>query len=140
MKRKPKLSRIAQEAAAELHRKHHISTLERTRAYLEGREPVPDLPGYDPNYKGMAGPGNMSSDAFSWIEEQNAINHAIAQQLKRGGRKDEARDRRIWQEFKERRPNSRKSDTALTIEIGRKYGLGRSAAIEARERGKKSSG
>jgi hypothetical protein len=82
----------------------------------------------------------MSSDAFSWLEEQNAINHAIAQQLKQGGRKDEARDRRIWQEFKERRPSSRKSDTALTMEIGRKYGLGRSAAIEARKRGEKLSG
>jgi hypothetical protein len=83
----------------------------------------------------------MSSDLMSWIEEQNFINRAIVESLRQGrGAKKKANDREIWREFKRRRPTSKKSDSALTEEIGRKFGLKRSAAIEARKRGEKSSG
>jgi hypothetical protein len=118
----------------------HISTLERVRAYLEGREPAPDLPGYDPNYKGMSGPGDTSSDFFSYLEEQNVIDHAVAkkvrQGLRRGGNK-RADDLAIWQEVERRHAASRKSLSALAEEVGKQYGLKRSASIEAYNRGKR---
>jgi hypothetical protein len=83
----------------------------------------------------------MSSDLMSWIEEQNFINRAIGESLRQGrGAKKKANDQEIWREFKRARLTSKKSDTALTVEIGRKFGLKRSASIEARKRGKKSSG
>jgi hypothetical protein len=124
MKRKPKPSRIAQEAAAELHRMRHISTLERVRAYLEGREPAPDLPGYDPNYKGMSGPGDTSSDFFSYLEEQNVIDHAVAkkvrQGLRRGGNKGQMTSQSgrrlsaVMQPQESRfRPSLRKSENSM---------------------------
>jgi hypothetical protein len=110
---------------------------------LEGREPVPDLPGYDPNYTGMEGPGETSSELLSWIEEQIAIDRAIAESVRRGlrrGGNKKADDVAIWREFQKRRRTSKKSDTALTEAIGRKYGLSRSAAVEARKRGEKLEG
>lgn len=144
MSRKPKPSRLAEKAAHEWHAQRHTSTLERVRAYLEGREPVPDLPGYDANYTGMEGPGEtFSSELWSWIEEQNVINRAISESVRRGlrrGGNKKADDVAIWREFQRRRPTSRKSDTALTEEIGHQYGLKRSAAIEARKRGEKLAG
>jgi hypothetical protein len=144
VKRKPKSSRLAAEAARKWHAMRHTSTLEHMRAYFEGREPVPDLPGYDPNYRGMEGPGEtFSSELWSWIEEQNVINGAIAESVRRGlrrGGNKKADDVAIWREFQRLRPTSKKSDTALTEEIGRKYGLKRSAAIEARKRGEKLAG
>jgi hypothetical protein len=140
-KRKPKRSRLAEEAAQKWHALRHTSSVETLRAYFERRDPIPDLPGYDPNYTGMGGPGDMSSDLMSWIEEQNFINRAIGESLRQGrGAKKKANDREIWQEFKRRRRTSKKSDSALAEEIGRKFGLKRSAAIEARKRGEKSSG
>jgi len=142
--RKPKPSRLAEKAAHEWHVMRHTSLLERIRAILEGREPVPDLPGYDPNYRGMEGPGEtFSSELWSWIEEQNVINGAIAESVRRGlrrGGNKKADDVAIWREFQKLRPTSKKSDTALTEQIGRKYGLKRSAAIEARKRGEKLAG
>jgi hypothetical protein len=58
--------------------------------------------------------------------------------LRRGrGANKKANDLAIWQEFKQRRPSYKGSDTELTVEIGSKYELKRSAAIEARKRGEK---
>jgi hypothetical protein len=116
----------------------------RSAPHQPTRTSVPDLPGYDPNYRGMEGPGEtFSGELCSWIEEQNAINGAIAESVRRGlrrGGNKKAGDVAIWREFQKRRPTSKKSDTALTEEIGRKYGLKRSAAIEARKRGEKLAG
>jgi hypothetical protein len=115
MKRKPKLSRLAKEALRNA--------------------------GIESSWTEAGGPGEFSRDMVSWIEEQNIINRAIAASLRQNrGANKKADDRKIWLEFKRRRPDFKGSDTALTVEIGRKYGLGRSAAIEARKRGQKLAG
>lgn len=112
MKRKPKLSRLAIQALRDA--------------------------GIESSWTEAGGPGDFSSDLFSWIEEQNIINRAIAASLRRGrGANKKADALAIWQEFKRRRPSYVGSDTKLTVEIGREYGLKKSAAIEARKRGKK---
>ena len=54
----------------------------------------------------------------------------------RASRQKPDRDRRMWQEFQAERPGSRLSDSALQKKIGARYGLKRSAAIEAIKRGK----
>jgi hypothetical protein len=92
--------------------------------------------------------GDRSCDMASWIEERAIIDRAFAQvgrkvveSTKSGGRKNPERDLKIWLEFRERRPKSHKSPTALTKEIARKYGIqSPSSAIAARERGKKLFG
>jgi hypothetical protein len=114
VKRKPKLSRLAIEALRDA--------------------------GIESSWTEAGGPGDFSRDLFSWIEEQNIINRAIAASLRQNRHSAEARDRAIWREFKRRRPTYVGSDTKLMIEIGRRYKLKRSAAIEACKRGQKSSG
>jgi hypothetical protein len=102
--------------------------------------------GIDPesSWTAAGGPGGtFSSEFFSWLEEQNIIaRYRARKQLedaRRGARKNQ-NDLAIWREFQRRRPNSKKSDSALIEEIGRKFELRRSAAIEACKRGKKLSG
>jgi hypothetical protein len=161
MKRKKKgrrkLSRLAEQALREAREARGVSLLERAKAYLrddattssaDAATSGTDCEAEEPekvysSWTEVGGPGETSSSLFSWIEEQNVINRATAQKvragLRRGGRKN-PNDFEIWREFERRRPNSKKSDSALMAEIGRKYGLGRSAAIEACKRGKKLSG
>jgi hypothetical protein len=101
--------------------------------------------GIDPesSWTAAGGPGEFSRDYVSWHEEQNIIaRYRARKQLedaRRGARKNR-NDLAIWREFRRRRPKSGKSDSALMEEIGRKFGLRRSAAIEACKRGKKLSG
>jgi hypothetical protein len=80
-KRKPKLSRLAIQALRDA--------------------------GIESSWTEAGGPGDFSSDLFSWIEEQNIINRAIAASLRRGrGANKKADALAIWQEFKRRRPSS----------------------------------
>jgi hypothetical protein len=148
---------LAEQALREAREARSVSLLERVKAYprddattssadaaTSGTDCEAEEPEVYSSWTEAGGPGETSSSLFSWIEEQNVINRAIAQKvragLRRGGRRKNPDDLEIWREFERRRPNSKKSDSALMKEIGRKYGLGRSAAIEACKRGKKLSG
>jgi hypothetical protein len=101
--------------------------------------------GIDPesSWTAAGGPGEFSRDLVDWGNEQDIIARYRAQKqledARRGARKNR-NDVAMWREFKRRRPDSKKSDSALMEEIGRKFGLRRSAAIEACKRGKKLSG
>jgi hypothetical protein len=138
MKRKKeesqKLSRLSEQALREA--REGVSLLEAAKALLRGDTIIPQI-------KPPQGYLSTVSSA-SWIEEQNIINRATAQKVldgaRRGGRCGNPNDLKIWQEFEQLRPNSKMSDSALTAKIGRKYGLARSAAIEARKRGQKLAG
>jgi hypothetical protein len=146
MKPKRKLSRLAGQALREA--REGVSRLEAAKALVRGDATIPKViipSAAHPitSWTEMGGPGDTAADLFLWTEEQNIIDHATGKKVKEGGRNGGRRnpnDLEIWQEFQQHRqhyPKSQKSDTALTEEIGRKYGLGRSAAIEARKRGEK---
>jgi hypothetical protein len=149
VRRKPKLSRLAKEALREFYKtraesRKPASLIKQAKALLEGKSPPIEPDDSDEEFSSWTeagGPGETSSSLFSWIEEQSAINRTIAASLRQNrGANKKADDLQIWLEFKRRRPTSHKSDTALTAEIGRKRGLSRSAAIDARKRGQKLAG
>jgi hypothetical protein len=86
---------------------------------------------------------DSSGQAIEWAELENRRLAEIARKqldaAARGGRpKQPLRDRQMAQEFLKRLPQSKMSKTALKVDIGRKHGLRRRAAIDAVDRGLKS--
>lgn len=132
MKRKRR--RLVEEAPRKAHTPR-MSVLEMAKAVLRG-----EAVSGGPPVRVYHSP--FPDEVQARMEEEDIKNRAIGEKqregAKRGGesRQDPKRDLKMWREFERRRPTSSKSDTALKVEIGRQNKLGRSAAIDACNRGR----